>query len=95
MGDELDEYCTCNENTNTRVLDVSDLENPTLHLQHFGSSVDIDHNQYVHNGYAYQANYYAGLRILDLSSIDNQTLTEVAYFDIDGSISVNRFGGEL
>lgn len=93
MDDELDEYCTCNENTNTRVLDVSDLENPTLHLQHFGSSVDIDHNQYVHNGYAYQANYYAGLRILDLSSIDNQTLTEVAYFDIDGSISVNRFGG--
>lgn len=95
MDDELDEMCECNQNTNTRILDVSDLENPVLHAEHLGGSTDIDHNQYVLNGYTYQANYFAGLRVLDLASIDNGTLTEVAYFDVDGSKSANKFGGEF
>eukprot|EP00594_Rhizosolenia_setigera_P004196 CAMPEP_0178948120 /NCGR_PEP_ID=MMETSP0789-20121207/5294_1 /TAXON_ID=3005 /ORGANISM="Rhizosolenia setigera, Strain CCMP 1694" /LENGTH=536 /DNA_ID=CAMNT_0020628447 /DNA_START=359 /DNA_END=1965 /DNA_ORIENTATION=+ len=93
MDDEMDEFRSCTQKTNTRILDVQDLENPVLHAQHLGPTNDIDHNLYVHNGYVYQANYNAGLRILDLSSIDDGTLTEVGYFDVSPFRAKNDFGG--
>jgi hypothetical protein len=34
---------------------------------------------YIHNGRAYQSNYCAGLRILDVSDVTN--IHEVGYFD--------------
>ena len=42
----------------------------------------IDHNQFVNGKYTYQANYNAGLRILDVTDIANGNLTEVAFFDM-------------
>jgi hypothetical protein len=40
----------------------------------------------VHNGLAYQSNYQAGLRILDVSSVpkypDGSKIEEIAYFDV-------------
>ena len=58
-----------------------------------GPTNAIDHNQYIHQGYAYQANYRAGLRILDISDVADATLTEVAYFDIYPSSNNASFNG--
>jgi len=93
IDDELDERYGCSSRTNTRIVDVSDLQEPRMHASHLGTTRAIDHNQYVHGGYVYQANYYSGLRILDLASIDDGTLTEVAYFDVEPRTDIADFGG--
>lgn len=93
IDDELDERYGCSSRTNTRIVDVSDLQEPRMHASHLGTTAAIDHNQYVHGGYVYQANYYSGLRILDLASIDDGTLTEVAYFDVEPRTDMADFGG--
>lgn len=81
VDDELDEYFGAVSNTRTLIVDVSDLDEPELVNTHFSSTGAIDHNQYVKGHYSYQANYRAGLRILDIEDIENGSLTEVAYFD--------------
>ncbi|KAH7329923.1 hypothetical protein BKA65DRAFT_527651 [Rhexocercosporidium sp. MPI-PUGE-AT-0058] len=53
----------------------------------YKSSVrSIDHNQYVYDGYSYQSNYAAGLRVLDISSIPSDptgaNVCEAGFFDI-------------
>ncbi|KAJ3507670.1 hypothetical protein NLJ89_g6173 [Agrocybe chaxingu] len=54
----------------------------------FYKSVDrtVDHNQYVHEGKAYQSNYGNGLRVLDISSIPSDPtgsgVQEIGFFDI-------------
>ncbi|NIR67130.1 MAG: hypothetical protein GWN61_22100, partial [candidate division Zixibacteria bacterium] len=53
----------------------------------------IDHNQYIKGNYAYQSNYRAGLRILDISNISGASLTEVAYFDIYPANDNPNFNG--
>ena len=53
----------------------------------------IDHNLYNHEGHCYQANYRAGLRILDLEDVSNGALTEVAYFDVYPSSNSAQFNG--
>ena len=80
VNDELDEQ---NNGTNTRtmVIDVSNLEEPKLHFIHTHETAAIDHNNYVHEGFVYQSNYAAGLRVLDLAELDDRRLTEVAFFD--------------
>ena len=52
-----------------------------------------DHNQYMHNGYVWQANYCAGLRVLDASDMETGTLTEVAYFDVAPECDTAVFTG--
>jgi len=81
MNDELDELFL-GHNTRTRIWDVSDLDSPELIGFYDGPTPAIDHNLYIHNGYAYESNYRAGLRILDLADVANANLTEVAFFDI-------------
>ena len=83
LGDELDEPRFYNKGTRTYLLDVSDLESPTLVGTHVSTATTaVDHNQYVNGKYTYQANYEAGLRILDVTDIANGNLTEVAFFDM-------------
>ncbi|HKV11158.1 MAG TPA: choice-of-anchor B family protein, partial [Thermoanaerobaculia bacterium] len=81
LDDEIDEF---NENHNTRTYlwKVSDLTAPDPFSTYESTTPATDHNQYVHNGQVYQANYRAGLRILDASKIASGTLTEVGFFDI-------------
>ncbi|TJY38079.1 choice-of-anchor B family protein [Pontimicrobium aquaticum] len=80
LGDELDEI---NYNTRTRtiVFDFSDLDNPSFHMQHLGSTTAIDHNVYVKGNVLYQANYTSGVRIIDISNIETNTMTEIGFFD--------------
>lgn len=81
LDDELDEK-NIGHNTLTRVFNVSNLDAPELLGEYNSDNHAIDHNQYVKGNYVYQANYRAGLRILDISDVANANLNEVAYFDI-------------
>jgi len=64
VDDELDE--SADERTRTYFVDVSDLDAPVFVKTHYGATTAIDHNQYVCGAFSYQANYAAGLRILDV-----------------------------
>ena len=92
IDDELDEQ-NDGHNTRTYVWDVQDLEAPHLEFFHDGATAAIDHNMYVHEGYAYQSNYQSGLRILDLSQIDSGTLSEAAFFDTYPASDSANFNG--
>jgi choice-of-anchor B domain-containing protein len=65
--------------TRTSVLDLSDLTDPVVAKDYFGPTQAVDHNLYVRGHYVYEANYKAGLRILDIS--DPKNPVEVGYFD--------------
>ncbi|GIZ37933.1 hypothetical protein CKM354_000136100 [Cercospora kikuchii] len=70
----------------TYIFNIENLEKP-VNTGFYKSGVrSIDHNQYIYDGLAYQSNYGAGLRILDISSIpekeDGSEIEEVAFFDI-------------
>lgn len=92
LDDELDEL-DFGHPTWTFIWDLVDLEVPLLMGHYTGPTTAIDHNQYIHQGYAYQANYRAGLRILDISDIGNANLTEAAYFDIYPASNSPSFSG--
>lgn len=67
------------------IWDITNLEKP-VNTGFYKSSVrSVDHNQFVYDGLAYQSNYQAGLRILDVSSIPRdptgKKVKEIAYFD--------------
>jgi choice-of-anchor B domain-containing protein len=57
------------------------LDNPTLGGFHEHDGGNIDHNQYVTGGHAYQSNYTQGLRIMEVTDPASATLTQVGYFD--------------
>jgi choice-of-anchor B domain-containing protein len=94
LDDELDERNGPHD-TLTRVFDVSDLDTkPAVVHKFFNEGVPaIDHNQYVHQGFAYQANYRAGLRVLDARERDPFALKQVGYFDIYPDDDKAEFNG--
>ncbi len=80
VGDELDEM-DFGFKTRTLVFDFSDLDTPIFKTDYSGPTDAIDHNGYVKGNTFYLANYTAGIRMIDISSISGNTLTEVGYFD--------------
>ncbi|MDR9409680.1 MAG: choice-of-anchor B family protein [Balneolaceae bacterium] len=92
MNDELDERYN-HTNTKTYVWDLQDLDDPEMigHYQH--STPSIDHNLYIKGDIMYQANYTAGLRILDVRDPSPQNISEVAYFDTTPGDESVTFGG--
>ncbi|MGB0881262.1 MAG: choice-of-anchor B family protein, partial [Polaribacter sp.] len=80
LGDELDER-NFGGNTRTVIFDFTDLDNPVFHTDYFGTTEAIDHNGYVKGNTYFQANYTSGVRIIDISTIENKVLTEVGFFD--------------
>lgn len=80
VGDETDEI-DIGFNTKTIILDVSDLDNPVVSFEFTGTTAAIDHNGYVKGDYFYLSNYQAGLKVMDISEIDNGMMEEVSYFD--------------
>ncbi len=80
LGDEGDEL-DFGFNTRTVVFDFEDLDNPSYSFEYFGPTSAIDHNGYVVGDKYYLANYAAGLRVIDISDIGNQNMTEIGYFD--------------
>jgi len=90
LDDELDEKNAVGPASDgypvTYIWDIRSLEKPVLSGFYKSSRKSIDHNQYVANGKAYQSNYAAGLRVLDISSIPTDptgnSVTELGFFDV-------------
>ncbi|MRT17698.1 choice-of-anchor B family protein [Vitellibacter sp. q18] len=92
IGDELDES-SFGFNTRTIIFDVKDLDNPVVHFEYEAQVAAIDHNGYVVGDDFYLSSYRAGLRILDISDIENKNMVETKYFDTyPGSNSANFDG---
>ncbi len=99
LGDELDEQIN-GINTRTYFWDVTKLTEPTILRRYTAVTTAIDHNLYIQNGKIYQANYRAGLHILEGSDFITNEPVETAYFDtypdndfaaFDGAWSVYPF----
>ncbi len=79
MNDELDEMNALVTGTRTLIWDVADLDDPALVGEYLHDAPASDHNLYIKGDLMYQANYQAGLQILDISDRLNPVL--VAEFD--------------
>ncbi|KAF7309139.1 hypothetical protein MKEN_01116000 [Mycena kentingensis (nom. inval.)] len=90
LDDELDEVYkrgwANNSHTVTYIWDIQNLEAPVLTGHYSSPAKAIDHNLYVHNGWAYESNYGSGLRVVDVSSVaedpSGSGFKEVAFFDV-------------
>jgi len=80
VGDELDEIHFGN-NTRTLVFDFNDLDNPTLSFEYLSQNTAIDHNGYTLGDSYFLASYRAGIREISISNIENQSMTEIGFFD--------------
>ncbi|MGB5287262.1 MAG: choice-of-anchor B family protein, partial [Ignavibacteriaceae bacterium] len=80
VGDEADEL-DFGFNTRTIVLDLNDLDNPQHHFDHYGLTPAIDHNGYTVGDKYYMASYRSGVRVLDISDIANENMSEIGFFD--------------
>ena len=81
MNDEMDESAGIAPQTRTWVVDVQDLDNPVLLGFHEGPLAVTDHNLYTHNGRVYEANYYAGMQVLDIIDAGALSFDQIASFD--------------
>jgi choice-of-anchor B domain-containing protein len=91
LNDELDEVEN-GHNSRTRFFDVRDLDAPLLDFVFDGPTPAIDHNLYVIGNRVYEANYRAGLRILE-TDIRKNRAAEVAFFDIYPADDQAEFNG--
>jgi choice-of-anchor B domain-containing protein len=92
LGDERDE-ADLGVTTRTHVFDFADLDAP-LHLYfHSATTASIDHNMYVLGNRLYQANYTAGLRVLEFGDLANGEIAEVAFFDTYPANDAVAFSG--
>ncbi len=94
LGDETDEI-DFGFNTRTIVFDFNDLDNPSLSFEYEGPTQAIDHNGYVLNDLFYLANYRAGMRVIDISTIEDNSMTEVGFFDTYPASNSASFNGGL
>ncbi|MDC6366395.1 MULTISPECIES: choice-of-anchor B family protein [Flavobacteriaceae] len=92
LGDELDET-SFGFNSRTLIFDFTDLDNPNLHTTYLGPTAAIDHNGYVVGDEFFLANYTAGMRVLDISDIANENISETAFFDSYPSNNTAGFNG--
>ncbi len=91
VGDEEDELFGISDPRNpdlpdtarTYIWDVRDLKAPELIGTYDSPAASIDHNMFVKGNRVYQANYTAGVRVLDASDIASGKLTEVAHMDTE------------
>ncbi len=80
LDDEADES-SFNVPTRTHVFDVSDLDAPVYIFAYEAAASIIDHNLYVLGNRVFEANYSAGLRVLEFGDLANRELIEIAFFD--------------
>ncbi len=78
--DELDEVFF-GFNMRLIVFDFTDLDNPSLHMEYLGPTTASDHNVFVKGDKVYASAYRGGMRVIDISDIDNNVMTEVGFFD--------------
>ncbi|KAK7021239.1 MYND-type domain-containing protein [Favolaschia claudopus] len=105
LNDEDDEVnrsgWAADQKTVTYIWDISDLAHPVLTGHYKSPAVAIDHNLYIHDGLCYESNYNSGLRIVDISSINEDPtgagFFEAAFFDVhpedDDINGIAEYGG--
>jgi len=93
FGDEMDERKKPNTKTQTYVLDVRNLSTPVMAGVHSGRTDAIDHNLYVIGDIVYQANYQAGLNVLQIEDISKAKFIESGYFDLYPPSDENKYNG--
>ncbi len=79
LNDELDENDGRVSTTTTRILDVSDINNPFQAGTFTTGLGSIDHNLYTRDELIFESNYRTGLRIFNAT--DPTSPVEVGYFD--------------
>ena len=92
LGDELDEL-RYGSPTKTLIFDISSLTNPTSHFNYFGGVNSIDHNGYVKDKVFYLSSYTSGLRVLDISKIEEKKIDEIGFFDTYPQDNNTKFNG--
>ncbi len=80
LGDENDER-DFGVPTRTHVFDVTDLDAPVYIFAYEAKTVAADHHLYVLGNHVFEANFSAGLRVLEFGDLGNRELTEIAFFD--------------
>lgn len=91
LGDEEDELFGLQDPQNpdlpdtarTYFFDLSNLDAPIFAGFFDSPAASIDHNLYVKGDRVYQANYTAGIRVLDISDIADGNVTEAAHMDTE------------
>ena len=92
MGDEEDELFGVSDPKNpdlpktarTYIWDVQDLDAPVIHGTFDSPAASIDHNLFVKGDKVYQANYTAGIRVLQITTTaDGMSLSELAHMDTE------------
>ncbi len=94
LDDELDEQQN-GHNTRTRIWDVSNLQAPLLQIATYdGPTKAIDHNLYTRGPCAFEANYQAGLRVIDFDPTDPaNSMDQIGFFDIYPEGNAALFNG--
>lgn len=92
VGDELDES-RFNLPTRTHVFDVADLDAPQYLYAYEANTASIDHNLYVLGSRVFEANYSAGLRVLEFGDLASREIAEIAYFDTFPQANSRGFDG--
>lgn len=103
LGDEGDELAGISDPQNpdlpetarTYIFDVRDLDDPTFTGFFDSPAASIDHNLFVKGDRVYQANYTAGIRVLDASQVADGILTEVAHMDTEPRIPNNQMNHNI
>jgi choice-of-anchor B domain-containing protein len=93
LSDELDEL-NFGFNGRSIIIDMTDLDNPVLKGEYYGTTPAIDHNGYIIGNNFFLASYTAGLRIMNTSTIATSgTMNEIAFFDTYPSTNAAQFNG--
>jgi len=92
LGDELDEI-NSGFRSRTLIFDMTDMDNPVLHDTYLGPTSAIDHNGYVVGDEFFLANYTAGVRVLDISGIEEKSISEIGFFDTFPANNNTQFDG--
>jgi choice-of-anchor B domain-containing protein len=91
MNDELD---SDTPGTRTFIWNVSDLNAPVNTGVYVSPTNNAtDHNHYIIGNKMYQASYRGGLRILDVTNLATNSISELGYFDIYPSANGTGFNG--
>ena len=93
VDDEIDEI-VLGLTQRTIMFDLEDLDDPELAFEYDSGLTVSDHNQYVRGRYAFQSNYEAGLRIVDLEGIGSGAAVEVAFFDTYPDADARGYSGQ-
>ncbi|MFK7886035.1 MAG: choice-of-anchor B family protein [Gammaproteobacteria bacterium] len=92
LDDEGDETSN-GHNTRTYIWNISNLDDPRMVITYDAPTSSIDHNIYIRDGFAFQANYRSGLRILDLNNVDDGVVSENGFFDVFPNSDTASFNG--